>query len=146
MTELEAQVAGLRDREAIRGLPIAYCHYVWKADAEALAGLFTKRGRLEVPDGFAPNGEVVGAEALLAFYRLGVAGLVAGIDPRPFVHNHHLELLGEDLARGYVYAEIRNGHQAFRVTQMVVYEDTYAREDGVWKFAERKLELTQVPA
>ena len=42
---VETLVQGMLDREAIRDLPVRYCHCVWKNDVEGIVNLFTQRAR-----------------------------------------------------------------------------------------------------
>src|SRR4051812_29724273 len=90
------------DREAIRQLPIAYAHYVWTANLDDLVALFTIDGEYRGPSSSAHSGTARGHSALRALYAKGL-----GRAPRPFIHQHHVELLGKDAARGYVYLELR---------------------------------------
>ena len=96
---LETQVQEMLDREAIRDLPQRYCHYVWQQDVPAVVSLFTPDGEFDA-GGAQPTAK--GTEALLAAYTQGLASL----DPRPFIHNHVIDLEG-DRATGTCYLELR---------------------------------------
>ena len=57
-----------------------------------------------------------------------------------------IDLQGPDKATGFVYAEFRSGTQGLRMTHVGVYEDTYVKESGRWKFKQRKLTSTPITA
>ena len=131
---VENELRELLDREAIRALPTAYAHYIWANDVEAIVSLFSSNG------GFSMTQlDARGPEALRKYFH-SIAST-----PRPFVHQHHIEFRGADRAVGYVYLELRFGAEGFRMTHFGVYEDTYVKEHGAWKFEDRKLSLTAVP-
>lgn len=58
-----------------------------------------------------------------------------------FVGNHVIDFEADDRAHGVVYckAEIQDGDRW--VTQAIRYDDTYAREDGHWRFVRRRHRL-----
>ncbi len=116
---IEAQVREMADREAIRDLPLKYCHYVWKKEVPAIVNLFTADGEFDA-GGNQPAAK--GKEALLKAYQQGLSSL----DPHPFIHNHVVELQGNDrksmIAAGY-------------------YDDEYAKVSDEWKFRSRKVHM-----
>jgi SnoaL-like domain len=142
LEQLQAQMDGLLDREAIRQLPAIYCHYVRTKNIDGIVSLFTADGELILSGNIGQGGGAKGTEALKAFYEKSIAGA----DPWPFTHNHYIEMLGGGKAKGYVYVEIRYGSQNFRTTVIGVYEDQYVKEGGVWKIQSRKFTGTPVPA
>jgi hypothetical protein len=82
---IEASVRELLDREAIRDLPLRYCHYVWKNDVAGLVSLFTADGvMVTVGDPNLPQVQERGTDNLLRLYRR----LLSDLQPRPFIHNH----------------------------------------------------------
>lgn len=131
MQAVQRELDQLIDREAIRELPITYCHYVHQKDVKAIVDLFTADGRLQLSQELGSGAE--GMEALRTFYEKSIASA----DPWPFVHNHHIEILGPDRAKGSIYAEIRYGSQGYRTVAIGVYEDEYQKVGGVWKFKSR---------
>src|SRR5713101_5514872 len=86
---VETLVQEMLDREAIRDLPVRYCHYVWKNDVEGIVNLFTEDGAISVPN----DPSLLGAQGranLLKTYKQALGDLA----PRPFIHNHVVELSG----------------------------------------------------
>jgi hypothetical protein len=141
----EQQVSDMLDREAIRELPVRYCHYVRTRSLEPMLDLFADDGGFEMPASVASqaveSGVFRGKQQLAEVFQAGFQRS----DPWPFVHNHVVDLQGPDRATGFVYAEIRMGTQRMRTVQIVVYEDEYVKVDGRWKFRLRKLNGTPVP-
>jgi SnoaL-like domain len=129
MTTLEQRVQAIEDREAIRGLSARYCQLAVAGKAEEIVALFTRDGAME-------SGDTVerGHARLLELYRASFGAL----RPIPFVHNHVVELDG-DRATGFCSLELRMVENGEAVTAAGHYEDRFEREDGVWKFAHRKL-------
>jgi len=130
----EQQLADLLDREAIRDLPVRYCHYVWTNDVDAMMSLFTEDGLLSTAsDAEDAVREIRGAQALRDFY--------VGLDrvkPRPYIHNHVVELLGEARARGACYVELRLATRQMAPLGTGYYDDDYVKQGGTWKFAARR--------
>ncbi len=130
---LEQRIQELEDRDQIKELTARYCWHVARGEGEAVAGLFTDDGALEVSDGsFRP---VRGGEALLKFYRSAVNQPEIAI---PFIQNHIIEVHGDE-ARGTCGIEARFSRNGESVTAAGYYEDRYRREKGGWRFVERKI-------
>ena len=124
---LEALLA----REAIRDLPLRYCDHVWRDDIDGLVDLFAKDGEFIM----AINNKETGAKghaALLEIYQSGLA-----IQPRPFIHNHVIELLDDKKARGRCYLDLRSAKKNMAFIGAGYYADTYVKEKGIWKFQRR---------
>ena len=134
------------DRDAIRELVNRYFDAAWRQDAEMFLGeLFApKMEHITIGAGFAADGQLradgsstsqrhvtKGAGPLRELY---LRALSAG--PLPFGHNHVVDLLGPDRARGRVAVELRTVAN-FDVQQIVMYEDDYIKIDGKWKFLRR---------
>ncbi len=127
---LEITVQELVDREAIRDLPQRYCHYVWQQDVPAVVSLFTTDGEF---DAGRAQPTAKGTGALREAYKQGLATL----DPRPFIHNHVIDLAG-DHATGTCYLELRATQDGQSMIAAGHYDDVYAKVDGEWKFRSRK--------
>jgi uncharacterized protein (TIGR02246 family) len=125
--ELEARLAELADREAIRELTSDYCQRVQGGDVEAVVEMFC-------PDGSIEMGETRtrGHEQLRSAYREAFAEMT----PKPFIHNHVIELDG-DSARGTCSVEIRLVQDGRAYDAAGHYLDEYRKHDGRWRFARR---------
>lgn len=127
-----AQVQELLDREAIRDLPVLYCHCVWKNDIAGIVDLFTEDGSISVPDD--PSLMAAKGRAnLLKMYQQALGALT----PRPFIHNHVVALQGRDRATGTCYVEIRANRNGKSWIGAGYYDDEYAKVGGKWKFRSR---------
>jgi hypothetical protein len=139
--QLQSEVDGLLDREAIRQLPIIYCHFVRTKDIEGIVNLFTADGEIILSDNIGQGTGAKGPEALRKFYEKSISSA----DPWPFTHTHYIEILGKVRAKGYVYVELRYGSQNFRTATIGVYEDEYVKKDGSWKLHSRKYTGVSIP-
>jgi len=136
LERVEQRVQELADRDAIRELSAEYCRCIVRADRAGVVGLFTADASLEThfPAG-SGQADVAssGTAALLKAY-----DGIAGMELKPTVHNHIIELAG-DRARGFVSVEIRLAQAGVAYTGAGHYEDTYRRDGGRWKFQRREL-------
>jgi hypothetical protein len=134
--ELERRVGELADRDAIRELTAQYCRCVVREDREGLVGLFTADATLEThfPPGSGQADVVSSGTAELEKSYEGVVGMQL----RPFIHNHVIELEG-DRARGFCSVEIRLAQRGVPYTGAGHYEDVYRRVGGRWRFERREL-------
>ena len=123
------------DREAIRDLPLRYCHCVWQKDPDGYVNLFTEDGAVSTNDPTLPRAEG----------RAGLRKMISeGLDtakPRPFIHNHVIELLGPDRATGTCYVEVRLLRDGKKCLMSGWYNDEYAKVGGAWKFKSRKITI-----
>jgi len=131
MQRLREEIDRMVDRDAIRELPITYCYYVHKKDIDGIVGLFTSDGKLVLSADLGSGAE--GTQALTALYKKSIADA----DPWPANYNHHIELLGNNRAKGSIYAEIRYGSHGYKTVAIGVYEDEYQKVDGAWRFKSR---------
>ena len=125
------------DREAIRTLAARYAHCVWTKDAAALAMLFTEDGEMDT-----------GTQLLRgrASIRETYDRVFAEDDFYPFIHNHAMEITGDD-ARGTCYLDLRAVVGGARMTGFGSYVDRYVRAVDGWKFRSRTLSMQEfVPA
>ncbi len=129
----EAALQGVIDREAIRNLPLQYCHCVWQQDTVAYANLFTEDGSFGTDDPSLPKAQ--GRDAL----RTMIGGQMATSKPRPFIHNHVVELTGPDTAKGTCYVEVRLQRDGAPWLMSGYYHDQYAKVGGEWKFKSRQI-------
>jgi len=131
-SELEAVVRELADAEAIRDLARQYAHHVWRNDAASVVELFAEDGRMDT----SLEAPIHGKEALLELFER----LIGDSDFQPFVHNHVLEIRGDE-ASGTCYVDLRATQDGKSMIGSGYYEDTYVRESGSWKIRTRGLTL-----
>lgn len=132
MKTAEETLAGLVDREEIRDLPARYCDCVWRGDVSGIVELFTVDGSFVVK---APEGEDIhrGREALLKIYTEGLRDL----QPRPYIHNHVVELGYDGRATGRCYVDLRSEKRNMEWIGAGYYDDEYVKVGEHWKFASR---------
>ncbi len=128
---IDSIVHEMRDRELIRDLPQLYCHYVWQGDVERLVNLFTQDAWFE--DGRHPRAQ--GRENLRKLYTEAMKEL----EPRPFIHNHVIELKGPDRATGNCYLDLRATRDGESLIAAAYYDDEYVKVGDEWKFKSRKM-------
>lgn len=131
---LESDLRGLLAREAIRDLPVRYCDCVWRDDIAGLVDLFTDDGEfVAVLSG--RERAVHGRAALLEFF-----STATNVEPRPYIHNHVVELEDETQASGRCYLDLRSAREGVPWLGAGYYEDRYRCVDGTWKFAARRFQ------
>jgi len=139
--ELEAKVAELYDREAIRDLRFRYHECINEAATAAIPDLFTEDGELE----FGHLGRAKGREEIRKFF--GGLGAPRATDGAPrrglyrvrqFIHNHVLQVHG-DRADGYAYLEAKPVYNGESYVVAARYNDEYVKRDGKWLFSKMSL-------
>ena len=123
------------DREEIRNLPVRYCHTVWQKDLDGYVNLFTEDGSMSTNDPSLPQAQ--GHEALRKMIGEGLDTM----KPRPFIHNHVVELLGPDRATGTCYIEVKLFRDGKKCAMSGWYNDEYAKVGGEWKFKSRQITI-----
>jgi ketosteroid isomerase-like protein len=73
-----------------------------------------------------------GTEELRRMY----TGVANSVTPKPFIQNHVIDVDGDN-ANGRCGVEIRMVHKGEAYTVAGYYVDTYRKQDGRWRFAER---------
>lgn len=127
---LRAEVAALRDKDAIITLQTAYGYYVDKAQWDEAADLFARDATLEI----AARGQFRGQDRIRAYLH-ALPPLTHGT-----VFNHMqlqpLITVDGDNAKGRWRAIMEVGFVgAEELCGEATYENAYVREDGVWKIA-----------
>jgi len=130
---MEQVATELADREAIRELPLKYCDCVWRNDMTGIVDLFAADGEF-ITKGRKREHRASGRDALLKLY----GGLTSGdITPRPYIHNHVVDLKGGGRATGRCYVELRNLKKNMEWVGTGFYEDEYVKVGDGWKFKSR---------
>jgi hypothetical protein len=131
----DAVLQSVIDREAIRDLPVKYCHCVWQKDLDSWVNLFANNGTISTSD---PN--MPGAQGKEGLRKMISSGLET-MKPRPFIHNHVVNLLGPDRATGTCYVEVRMIRDGKKWSLSGWYDDEYAKVGGEWKFKSRRINI-----
>jgi len=144
MKTVEETLAELVDREEIRDLPVRYCDCVWRGDVAGIVDLFTADGTFTVKT---PDSETInkGREALLKRYTEDLRNLT----PRPYIHNHVVELGYYGRATGRCYLDLRRENRNMEWVGAGHYLDEYVKVGDHWKFASRyftAIRLDSTPA
>jgi hypothetical protein len=132
MKTVEETLTELCDREAIRDLPVRYCDCVWRGDVAGIVDLFADDGSFTIK-GHQREVTSKGREALLKMYSEGLSNLT----PRPYIHNHVVELGFYGRATGRCYVELRNASRNMEWAGTGYYLDEYVKVGEKWKFASR---------
>jgi SnoaL-like protein len=132
-------VTELADREAIRDLPVRYCDHVWRTDVEGIVDLFAEDGSFSIS---AQDSETTttGRANLLKMYKEALAS----VTPRPYIHNHVIELKGGGRATGRCYVELRDASNNMNWIGTGFYHDDYAKVGEQWKFQSRKFKALRL--
>ncbi len=125
-------VAELADREGIRDIVVRYYDAVWREDVHGIVDLFAENGSLMIKGGTFSGQHATGRAALLKLYQEGLSAM----SPRPYLHNHVIDLKGNGRASGRCYMELRSGRD-FNWIGAVIYEDEYVKGGDQWKFQTR---------
>lgn len=132
MKTVEETITELCDREAIRDLPTRYCDCVWRGDVAGIVDLFADDGSFTIKG---QDREVTsqGRDGLFKMYSDGLSTLT----PRPYIHNHVVELGFYGRATGRCYVELRNASRNMEWAGTGYYADEYVKVGEHWKFASR---------
>jgi hypothetical protein len=133
MKNAEQLLTELADREAIRDLPVRYCDCVWRGDIDGIVDLFGEDASFIVK-GHKREATTTGRAALKKMY----AGALGDAQPRPYIHNHVVELKGSNRATGRCYVELRSFARAMEWIGSGYYEDEYVKVGEQWRFASRR--------
>jgi hypothetical protein len=125
-------VAELADREGIRDIVVRYYDAVWREDVAGIVDLFAENGSFRMKGGTFSGQQATGRAALLKLYQEGLSAM----SPRPYLHNHVIDLTGNGWATGRCYIELRSGRD-FNWIGAAIYEDEYVKVGDQWKFQTR---------
>ncbi len=139
MKTTEELVRDLLDREAIRDLPKRYCHCVWTNDLDGIVNLFSEDGSITMETSKGPQ-TTTGHEKLTKAFRR----VVDDLGPRPYIHNHVLELKDASHATGTCYVELRDSKHEMKWLGTGYYNDEYVKVGEQWKFKSRRVTLVRM--
>jgi ketosteroid isomerase-like protein len=130
VTTVEDRIRVLEDIEEIRRLTARYCVAIADGDLEALVGLYGADGSFE-----SERGRFAGSDELRAFY----TRVVEPPTNKPFVHNHLIDVDGDD-ATGIYAVEVHSMRDGQAHLTAGRYRDSYRRVGSEWLFASRTYE------
>jgi hypothetical protein len=139
MKTTEQLVQELLDREAIRDLPKRYCHCVWTSDLDGIVNLFSEDGCMIMQSSKGPQ-TTAGRDKL----RKTFARVVDELGPRPYIHNHVIQLKDAAHATGTCYVELRDSKHDMRWLGTGFYNDEYVKVGNEWKFKSRDVTLVRM--
>ena len=135
---VEQQLAALLAREAIRDLPLRYCDCVWRDDIDGIVALFATDGSFTaLYDG--KETEIVGSDNLREFYISS-----APLQPRPYIHNHVIEMHNDKTASGRCYLDLRSAKNDMEWLGAGFYNDEYIATADGWKFQSRRITILRM--
>jgi hypothetical protein len=130
--------------DAMKRLGLVYARAIDRCDADLLLTIFTADGSVGNTDATDPD--FIGHAALRQMVGQVDAMFIKTLHK---VHNQLIDHDGGDTARGETYCTASHilpgkdgGWQVFDMA--IRYQDAYAVEAGVWKFASRRLEVEWV--
>ncbi|HEY6420810.1 MAG TPA: nuclear transport factor 2 family protein [Candidatus Binataceae bacterium] len=141
MKTTDELVMELADREAIRDLPVRYCDCVWQNDLKTMVELFAEDGTFVVK-GRAREATTKGRVALRKMYEQALGD----VSPRPYIHNHVVNLQSKTKATGRCYVELRSAARDMEWIGTGYYDDEYVKVGEQWKFATRRFTSIRMPA
>ncbi len=136
---LEQTITELADRDQIRELPQRYCDCVWRGDVDGIVALFAEDGVFTIAGN---NRETTnkGHANLKKTYAAGFKNLT----PRPYIHNHVIELKGGGKASGRCYVELRDASDTLKWLGTGFYHDEYVKVGDQWKFQSRSAQMVHM--
>ncbi len=140
MKSTDELVVELADREAIRELPVRYCDCVWQNDLKTMVELFAEDGTFVVK-GREREAVTKGRAELLKMYQ----GALSEMTPRPYIHNHVVNLSGKNKATGRCYVELRSASKNMEWIGTGFYDDDYTKIGDKWMFASRRFTSIRLP-
>jgi hypothetical protein len=129
--DLAAKIARLEAREELRDLAARYCHAVDERRYDDVVALFAADGSFSTPWDRAE-----GRELLREWFTTRIANYEFTYH---FPHSQVVEFADDDHASGIVMMHAEHGIDGVCKPAGLRYDDTYVREEGVWRFGSRHL-------
>ena len=136
---LEQTITELADRDQIRELPQRYCDCVWRGDVDGIVALFADDGVFTI----AGNNRETTNKGHADLKRTYAAGF-KNLTPRPYIHNHVIELKGGGKASGRCYVELRDASDDLKWLGTGFYHDEYVKVGEQWKFQSRSAQMVHM--
>ena len=135
MTPLEDRIRRIEDKLAIAELQARYTLFIDVHDLDRVAPLFAREGRFRSADGVM---DAIGREAIIEQYRGRFEALKFGFH---VTHDHLIELdeMVPTRATGLVSSHAEVVRKGKPMVVAMRYTDSYVREEGAWRFADRLL-------
>lgn len=131
--EIERRLRRLEDLTEIQQLFVEYGRSLDDGDIDRYASLFTRDGRVDL----GPIGRAEGPAAIRLLMQAALEGLVG----RSFhlVTSPQIRLDGDEARATVMWTVVhRDANGAPQVTMIGKHHDLLRREDGRWRFAERR--------
>jgi hypothetical protein len=112
---------------------------VWRGDVDGIVNLFADEGVFTIVGN---NRETTnkGRVELQKTYKAGLASLT----PRPYIHNHVIDLTGNGRASGRCYVELRDASNNLSWLGTGYYHDEYVKVGDTWKFQSRRAQMVHM--
>ena len=133
MDDLAARIARIDSRLALQELSARYARAIDDRDLSALADLFCEDATFEH---VGAGDRLEGRDAIRRFYERVLAGYGLTVH---VPHAHVIERVEGDEAQGWVVSHAEMVSPGRYLVAALRYEDDYRREDGRWRFAQRRL-------
>jgi hypothetical protein len=135
MSDLEARIKRLEDRQELSDLAARYCIAVDDRDMDTIVDIFTPDGQMGHMDSSAGG---AGTAGLIAYYEERLKGVGATYH---YPLAQLIEFDSDDEAHGVTMAnaEMSIGDQV--IVGAIRYNDTYVRVEGRWRFRRRALQF-----
>lgn len=133
--DIASRLQRLEDRQDIAQLQARYAIFIDDHDLAQIASLFARQGRFRSADGVM---DAQGRDAVCDQFRGRFAALRFGFH---VTHDHLIMLdpADPDLASGMVSSHAEVVREGQPMLAAMRYQDSYIREDGAWRFADRLL-------
>jgi SnoaL-like domain len=114
---------------------------VWQGNLDAIVNLFAEDG-IFIVKGRVREATTKGRAELRKMYEQALGES----SPRPYIHNHVVDLKSSSKATGRCSVELRSAARDMEWVGTGYYDDEYVKVGESWKFASRRFKRIGVPA